>query len=202
MLVALLLAVTLISGVPLTWLLKRSAIVIPFAGGIALFAPLARADSMALADIAQAYSEYSWLIASIIGKSWLSAYTVLLVSTTTPMADLFKGLRALKMPTVFLTMLTFLYRFSDLFGSQLVSMQRAVASRAPELKGWRLIKLYGNLAGNLFIRAYERGERIYAAMLSRGYDGTLPTADVLAARPADWLLVFTSLLVVAALALY
>ncbi len=74
-------------------------------------------------------------------------------------------------------------------------MRQAVASRAPELTGWRLIRLYGNLAGNLFIRSYERGERIHAAMLSRGYDGVLPATGTLTASRADWLLVFTTLLV-------
>ena len=127
---------------------------------------------------------------------------MLLVSSTTPMPMLLKGLKALKMPDVFITMLTFLYRFADVFAAQLRSMRHSIASRAPGLSGWHVVKLYGNLAGNLFIRSYERGERIYAAMVSRGYTGILPTAEELVARPADWLVVVVAMLVMAAVMLY
>lgn len=202
LLFALLLAVTVISQVPVRWMLSRSLIVLPIALGIAVFAPLGRATSFSVAGITQAYAEYSWMIWSITSKSWMSAYTMLLLSATTPIPKLFEGLRVLKMPTIFITLLTFLYRFTDVFALQLKTMRQAVASRAPELKGWRLISLYGNLAGNLFIRAYERGERIHAAMLSRGYDGVLPATGTLTATRADWLLVGTTGLVAAAVLLY
>lgn len=198
----LLIAVTVISRVPVPWLLSRSTIVLPIALGIAVFAPLGQATSLSWSGITEAYTENSWMIWAITTKSWISAFTMLLLSTTTPMPRLFEGLRALKMPTIFITLLTFLYRFTDVFGTQLRTMQQAVSSRAPDLGRWGLIRLYGNLAGNLFIRAYERGERIHAAMLSRGYDGVLPATGTLSANSADWLLIFTTLLVVAAVLLY
>ena len=197
-----LLAITVLARLPLPWMLARSAIVLPVALGIALFAPLGQAESFTWAGIAEAYETYSWLIWSIASKAWFSAYVVLLLSATTPMPRLFKGLQALKVPEIFLTLLTFLYRFTDVFIGQLTSMRRAVASRAPGLSRWGHVRLYGNLAGNLFIRSYERGERVYAAMLSRGYTGVLPTAETLASRPADWLAVATALIVVLAALLY
>jgi cobalt/nickel transport system permease protein len=49
--------------------------------------------------------------------------------------------------------------------------------------------LYGSLGGNLFVRAYERGEQVYAAMLARGYTGTLPAPGPLFWRGADSLFV-------------
>jgi cobalt/nickel transport system permease protein len=202
LLFALLLAVTVISRVPVRWLLTRSAIVLPIALSIAAFAPLGRATEFSVAGIVEAYAENYTMIWAIASKSWISAYTMLLLSATTPMPLLFKGLASLRMPTIFITLLTFLYRFTDVFGNQLRTMRHAVASRAPQLHGLGLIRLYGNLAGNLFIRAYERGERIHDAMLSRGYTGVLPTTGTLSAGPADWLLIFTTLLVVAAVLLY
>jgi cobalt/nickel transport system permease protein len=42
-------------------------------------------------------------------------------------------------------------------------------------------------AGALFIRSYERGERVYVAMLSRGYDGALPDLRTAPAPRRDWL---------------
>lgn len=199
---ALLAALTVLARVPLGSLLARSALVLPIAGSIALFAPLGQVATWTWAGVQQAYVENLDVIWAIVSKAWLSAYTVLLVSATTPTPRLFAALRALRVPTIFITMLTFLYRYIDVLGDQLRSLRRSVASRGWNVRGWRLIVLYGNLAGSLFVRAYERGERIYAAMLSRGYDGTLPTGETMTAAPADYLVLAMSVLVAAALALY
>ncbi len=201
--VGLLLAtVTLLARIPLGWMLKRSALVLPVALGIALFAPLGHVTQWSADGVAQAYREYGWLVWAIASKAWVSTYLVLLVSATTPTPRLFKALKAMRVPSVFLTMLTFLHRYADVLRDQLRSMRRALASRGFNVTGWQRIRLYGNLSGNLFIRAYERGERIHASMLARGYDGTLPTAEVLTARPADWLALATALVAAAAVALY
>ncbi|MBI5232479.1 MAG: cobalt ECF transporter T component CbiQ [Coriobacteriales bacterium] len=200
--VALVSTLSILARIPLGWMFVRSAIVLPIAGGIALFAPLAHATSFTASGIATAYASGWPTMWTIVSKAWMSAFVVLLVSASTPPPVLFHGLKALRMPSIFLTMLTFLYRYVDVLRDQLRSMRRAVASRGWNVRGTGLIRLYGNLAGNLFIRAYERGERVYASMLSRGYDGTLPSAEELTASPADYLLVATSMLVVAALLLY
>jgi cobalt/nickel transport system permease protein len=41
-------------------------------------------------------------------------------------------------------------------------------------------------AGTLFVRSYERGERVYLAMLSRGYDGTMPALGGRRASASGW----------------
>jgi cobalt/nickel transport system permease protein len=196
------LSVILLARLPVGALLARSALVLPLAAGIALFAPLSSWGSQGVDSVGEAYRQ-GWPLAwSIVAKAWLSATTVLLVSATTSPPDLFTALRRLRVPLIFITMLTFLYRYAAVLGGQLSSMRRAVASRAPALTGLRLVRLYGSLSGNLFIRSYERGERVHAAMLSRGYDGTLPTAEVLSMQAADVLLIATALLVSASVILY
>lgn len=202
-LVMLLMAVTLLANLPLRGILLRSTLVLPVAAGIALFAPLATmGGSWSVSAFGAAYRSGWITVWGIVSKAWLSAYLTLLLASTTPPPSLFQALRALKMPLVFLTMLSFLYRYTDVLGRQLRSLRYAVVSRAHSVKGRRLAALYGNLAGNLFIRAYERGERVHAAMLSRGYDGTLPTAARLQAGAADWLLVSTAVLAAIAVVLY
>ena len=99
-------------------------------------------------------------------------------------------------------MLTFVYRYVETLRDQLRSLRRALASRGAGLRGRRLVTTYGNLAGNLVVRSYDRGERVYAAMLSRGYDGTLPTAEPLRASAIDFVCVAAAVLVAAALVLY
>jgi cobalt/nickel transport system permease protein len=199
---ALLLAVAFLGNLPIRTVLGRSALVLPVAASIAAFSPLSLLGTPGVASVGAAYAQ-GWPLAwSIVSKAWLSATTVLLVSATTSPPRLFHAFRRLKMPLIFITMLTFLYRYAGVLAEQLSSMRRAVASRGSKMSGLRLVRLYGNLAGNLFLRAYERGERVHAAMLSRGYDGTLPTAEKLALRPADALVVVTATLVAFALALY
>lgn len=202
---AALLVGTVLAIARLPWrpVLLRSALVLPLAGGIALFAPLGTFEGGWTADaVAMAYRAGWPVIWAVMTKAWLSATVALLVAATTPAPRLFAGMRALGMPAIFITMFTFLHRYTEVLGEQLRSLRRAVASRGPGLSGRRLVALYGNLAGNLFIRAYERGERVYSAMLSRGFDGHLPTTEPLRLRSADLLALTTAVLAAAALALY
>lgn len=201
-LILLLAATATLARLPLLRMLARSALVLPVAGGIALFAPLAELGGQGAESFASAYAHGLPLVWSILSKAWLSASLVLLVSATTPPSRLFIALRRLGMPAIFITMLTFLYRYASALIEQLAAMRRSIASRAPGLHGWPLVRLYGNLAGSMFIRAYERGERVFAAMTARGFDGTLPTAERLHAGPADVLVVILGLLVAATTALY
>lgn len=187
-LVAVLAGVCLLARVPVTAVLARSLFVLPVAVSIALFAPLTAGGW-----------QLGW---TIVSKAWLSALAVLVLSATTPPARLLSGMRSLGMPAVFVSTLTFLYRFATVLGDQVASMRRAIASRAPGLAPGRRVRLYGNLAGNLFVRAYERGERLHAAMLSRGFTGALPAAEAPALRIFDVAVVLAVLCLALATALY
>jgi cobalt/nickel transport system permease protein len=178
----LVIAATMICGIGIALLLKvsplkaawRSCIVLPFAGGVAAFAPLAHTQSLSGASIALAYRQHGLLIVDILFKAYVASYVVALVMASMRIETFITALVRLKVPRVFITLFTFLYRFTDLFREQIAIMRNAARSRAPYLHGWRLLAFYGRMSGNLFIRAYERGEEVYGAMVSRGYDGTLP----------------------------
>jgi cobalt/nickel transport system permease protein len=55
------------------------------------------------------------------------------------------------------------------------------------VRGWRTL---GHAAGALFVRCYERGERVHLAMLARGYTGTMPAREGAAAGPRAWATAF------------
>ncbi len=204
LLVAMLLAVSAIGRVPIGTVLAHACLVLPVAGTIALFAPLARhGGSLDIGGIAGAYSGGGWIAAwAILSKAWLSALVTVLLAATTPVPRLIRGLEALKVPDVFITMFSFLSRYVGVFRRQIASLRTAMDSRAPVMPRRRRWSLYGNLAGNLFVRAYDRGERIHAAMLSRGFTGALPTAETLRLRAPDALALVLSVLTAAAIALY
>lgn len=169
-------------------ILKKSLIVLPFAGVIALLSPLAHYVALptgTVASIVEAYRIGYLSIFDILSKAFISALIVTAVVDSVPVTTLFHGLAAVGIPNIFITLFTFLYRFSDLFRAQIKDMQKAIKSRAPQLGRVQLLVVYGKLGGNAFIRAYERGEEVYAAMISRGYTGTLPTSDVLHWRAID-----------------
>ncbi len=125
--------------------------------------------------------------ATVVVKSWLSVQTALLLATTTHVTDLLYALRALRLPRVMVAILSFAYRYLFVLVDEAERLLRARACRAAALPGrraggsltWRAAVL-GRMVGTLFIRAYERSERIYVAMLARGFTGELRT---LRARP-------------------
>jgi cobalt/nickel transport system permease protein len=203
-LAAFLLAVASIAQVPLGWVLRRSALVLPFAGMIALFAPLQQGGgSLSVAGISGAYADNGWIAAyAILAKAWLATLAVVVLSATTPVPRLLRGLRSLRVPDVMLMLLSFMYRYVSVMRDQIASMRDALDSRGYMLSRAGRVKLYGNLAGSMFIRSYERGERVHGAMVARGFDGTIPTADVLRTRAVDWAMFATALLAAAALLLY
>jgi cobalt/nickel transport system permease protein len=204
LLTALLLTAALAGRLPIGWVLRRSALVIPIAGTIALFAPLARSGGpLTVGGVVGSYAGGGWVAAwAIVSKAWLSVLVTVVLSGTTPEPQLIRGLQALRLPDVFVTLFSFIYRYVDVLRSQLRSLRTALESRAPSMGRLRRWGVYGNLAGNLFIRSYDRGERIHAAMLSRGFDGTLPTGEALRAGAGDALLLVVVLLIGAAVALY
>ncbi len=200
----LLAAVAAIARLPLRRLVGRSLAVLPVAATIALLAPLqASGGSWNAAGLAAAWSGDGWLVAwGILSKAWLSASCMLLLAATTRTADLLQGLRSLGVPAVFVMLLAFIARYVGVLGDQLHSLRIALASRAPHLRGRALMRALGSITGNLFVRSYERGERVYAAMLARGYTGTLPVSTTARMGAAEVLLIVTALLAAFALALY
>ena len=135
---------------------------------------------------------------SIATRSWLSVQAALLLAYTTMFVDLVDALRALRMPTIIVAIISFTYRYLAVLTDEAGRMARARQARsaaAPQGRpggsvAWRA-RVSGAMVGSLFIRSYERSERIYAAMLARGYDGSLqvdalPPPD---ARSLAWLVV-------------
>lgn len=195
----LLVAVAVLARLPLRPLLARSAMVLPVAATIALLAPLQAAGG-SWSGIGAAHG---WTVAGgIMSKAWLSACLMLLLAATTSTADLLAGLRRLHVPDVFVMLLSFIARYVSVLLDQLRSLRTALASRAPTLRRRVLLPALGGIAGNLFVRSYERGERVHAAMLSRGYTGALPSARTGRFGPAEILLLTSAVLAAAALALY
>ncbi len=146
--------VVLLSRLPLLFLLQRLLLLAPFVLGVTLvnaFQPAYRAH-------------WCWLVA----RSVLCLLTVLLVSNTTPFSEVLRVLRRVRVPTLLITTLALMHRYLFVLVEEAERMRRARAGRTfTARRRWQWPVLAG-VAGQLFIRASERAERIYAAMCARG----------------------------------
>ncbi|MCC6801903.1 MAG: cobalt ECF transporter T component CbiQ, partial [Anaerolineae bacterium] len=117
---------------------------------------------------------------SILLKSWLSVQVTLLLALTTPFTDLLWAFGSLRVPETLIAIVGFMYRYLYTLSDEAERLLRARAARSAVVPGrrsggsllWRA-RAAGGMIGSLFLRSYERSERVYAAMLSRGYDGRL-----------------------------
>lgn len=118
---------------------------------------------------------------AILIKSWLSMQAALLLAFTTDFNDLLWALESLKLPATLITIVGLMYRYLFTLKDEAQRLIQARAARSGAIDGvksggsllWRA-RITGGMVGNLFLRSYERSERVYAAMLARGYHGHLP----------------------------
>ncbi|MDI6692229.1 MAG: energy-coupling factor transporter transmembrane component T [Anaerosomatales bacterium] len=197
-------AYALLARLPLKRVLARSAGVLPFAAPLAIVALFQTSGgSLNAGGIFGPEAASGWAAAyGLLSKAWLSALTVTLAVATTEPAELVAALRRLGVPDIMTAVLAFVARYSSALADEVRSMRVALASRAPHLRRVQLARLYGHLAGAMVLRAFERGERIHAAMLCRGFDGTLPVRRTTRLGLSEALLVLCATLSAAVIALY
>ena len=113
-------------------------------------------------------------------KSWLSVQAAIVLAASTPFPELLQAMRAIGAPRLLVAMFGLMWRYLFVMVDEALRLMRARSARSGQLEGgtsrsggsiaWRA-RVTGGMAGNLLIRAFERSERIYSAMLARGYDG-------------------------------
>ena len=102
--------------------------------------------------------------------------TLLLIEVT-PFRTLLIAMRRLRVPGTLVATLQFMYRYLFVLTEELDRMVTARRSRTFRRSGRLDWGLLSGLIGTLFLRAFERGERVHAAMLARGWDGTVRTLE-------------------------
>ncbi len=130
---------------------------------------------------------------SILIRSWLSVQMAILLVAVTRFPDLVHAFEHLRVPAILTTIIAFLYRYLFVLTDEVFRLLRARESRSAAAPGsrsgggvmWRA-KIAGNMAGQLFLRSYERSDRIYNAMLARGYAGHLYTLNPHEMKSADY----------------
>jgi len=150
-----LVAVAALSRVPLGFLLRRLLMLEPFVLGVAVLSLLQPGGLT--------------VFLRLVARGTLCLSTVILLSSTTPFAEMLRVLRKLRLPAILITMLALMYRYVFVLVDEAERMSRARASRTFRRDRSRAWRTRGNLIGQLFVRSTERAERIYAAMCARGW---------------------------------
>lgn len=127
---------------------------------------------------------------SIVAKGTIGVLTAVILSTSTTAREILRGLERLKLPRMMVQIATFMLRYVNVISDEMERMKIARESRGFEATGVKHWKVLATVAASLFIRSYERGERIHLAMLSRGYAGELPHEESRHVPLAQW---FTAL---------
>jgi cobalt/nickel transport system permease protein len=169
--------------IPAGFIAKKVVAVSPFAVFVGIFNPLFDPSPVAIAPGVAVSA--GWIsFASILVKFALTISAALLLIATTSFPGICRGLRRLGLPALFVSTLLFLYRYLFVLAEEAMRVVRARDMRSFG-KGVTGVRVFVRIVGTLFLRTVERAERIYGAMLARGFRGDLPSMRREALRPSD-----------------
>lgn len=175
----------LVSRVPPAYLLRRLVIEVPFVVFAALLPFVATGPRITVLglSVSEPGLQGAW---ALLAKGTLGVLASLLLAATTEPRDVLAGLGRLRVPRQLVEIMGFMVRYLDVVAGEMRRMRIARVSRGFQARSPQQWPVLGRSAGALFIRSYERGERVHLAMLSRGYTGSLPAADHAAPPPGQY----------------
>ena len=185
-LAGMLVVLTAAARIPPGFVLRRLVVEVPFVL-FAVFLPLVGIGervqvlgmSLSVAGL--------WAAWNIVAKATLGAWASILLAATTQVPDLLDAFRRLRAPRVITSIMGFMIRYLDVIVGEWNRMWVALRSRGYRPRSLRNARPLAAASGSLFIRSYERGERVYLAMLSRGYRGEMPELGPSGAAAGQWL---------------
>ncbi|HEY42726.1 MAG TPA: cobalt ECF transporter T component CbiQ [Anaerolineae bacterium] len=193
---ALILVAVWLTHLGLVFTIRRSFIVLPFLLA-AVAVPFTTPGSILLRvpGLGWTVSEPGVVrFVSILIRSWLAVQAAILLTATTRFPDLLWALGAFRFPKPLVSTISFMYRYLFVLVDEALRMMRARAARSAQVPGrsrpsirWQG-RVAGSMVGSLFLRALARSERVYAAMLARGYDGHMRSLIRFRMTNLDWLI--------------
>ena len=178
--------VAAIAGITPGFALRRMTIEIPFLLVAVLLPLLGPEPSVAVGGIDLSIAGL-WDAWNIIAKATLGLSIAVILGATTEVTELLAGLDGLRVPAVVTAIAGFMVRYVDVILSDWSRMRIAMASRGHDARWFTQIGPYARTVGSVFIRTFERGERVYLAMASRGYAGSMPLATQPATPLNQWI---------------
>jgi cobalt/nickel transport system permease protein len=185
-LAGLVVAAAVIGRVPLVGVARRLVIEVPFLLFAVLLPFLGRDRSVEVLGLHLSRPGL-WAAWNIVAKGTIGVAASIVLASTTSVPHLLQGLERLRVPRQLVAITGFMVRYGDVVGDELRRMRIARESRGAAASRIGHARAVATSAGALFVRSYERGERVYLAMASRGYAGTMPVRSA-AATARSWAL--------------
>ena len=183
---ALLAVVAVLARVPATFIARRMVVEVPFVV-FALLMPVVstgeRSDVLGI-SLSDDGVLAGW---NILAKGTLGVVASILLAATTDARALLVGLQRLRLPNRLVEIAAFMVRYGDVVAGEMQRMRIARESRAFEARHLGHLRVVAQGAGALFVRTYERGERVHLAMLARGYAGAMPLVGAEPVGARGWL---------------
>ncbi len=157
-------------------LARRALVVVPFVLMVAVFLPFWHRSGELAFTLGRLRVTHEGLLVlwNVGAKAILGVLSMILLTSLTTFAEMIEGFSRLRAPKVIVLTVTFMHRYASLFAEESRRMQRAMTSRNFRARWLADVPTIGHMLGSLFLRSYARGERVYVAMVSRGYDGSIP----------------------------
>lgn len=186
-----LLIVALFSRVPLTYLLSRLLLPLPFLVLMAASLPFVAEGNevfrLPCGRLSMGVTDHGlMLFRGVVIKAGLAAFSISLCAATTPFPELLKAAGELRAPRIIIALLSFVYRYVFLFEDSFLRMRRAKAARTIAPGGRAELQALPSMAGSLLVRSFDRAERVYLAMCSRGFNGLPPPITVSSTGTRDY----------------
>jgi len=128
-----------------------------------------------------------WGTWNVIAKATLGASVSIVLAATTEIPEILRGMSILRVPAPLTAIALFMVRYMELVAGELGRMRIAMTARGYDPRWLWQVRPIAASAGAMFVRSYERGERVHAAMLSRGYSGAMPDLNHRRASGREWL---------------
>jgi len=158
-------------------LLKRSLVGLPFVLVVSATAFLSYRDTQ----------ESLWICLSIVIKYSLIFFWGIVVFSN---IQLYKGLKQLHFPKIFISIITLMERFTLVFFEEILRIIRALKARSCGMKKIFKLNLARNISSVMLVRGFERSQRVFNAMNVRGFEGEVKFILDNKMRIYDVLLVF------------
>ena len=165
-----LVAAVAVSTVPPGYLLRRMLVEVPFLVFAVLLPFVATGPKVELLGVPVSAAGLA-AATGLVMKGTLGVLASLLLAATTEPRAILSGLERLRLPRQLVEIMGFMVRYLDVVGGEMARMRIALSSRGFSARDPRHWPVIARSAGALFIRSYERGERVHLAMLARGHVG-------------------------------
>ncbi|GAA3842667.1 cobalt ECF transporter T component CbiQ [Sphaerisporangium flaviroseum] len=178
-------AVAAVARVPARFMLRRMVVEVPFVLFALALPVIGLGERVEVLGLSLS-AEGLWAAWNILAKATLGVMASILLAATTEPRMILLGAQRLRLPPLLVQIAMFMLRYMDVILDEMRRMRVARESRGFVARDVRQLPILAKSAGALFIRSYERGERVHLAMLSRGYTGSMPLMHDVSTPVTSW----------------